>query len=167
MLIRNFSRYLTYNELRKKMKKIIMILIAVMALLGTALGQTTTTTTPKTKQGQFSAQSTSVDVSSTSLNFLYLRDGFDNYAAFSLPLYTFANTQGRFKLNTIGAFDPNDVSRQAYMGLGVSYDVVNTAGYKLTLFGGVKGLNLADNFRLQDGNRGYVFGLGFSIPFGK
>lgn len=149
------------------MKKIIMILIAVMALLGTALGQTTTTTTPKTKQGQFSAQSTSVDVSSTSLNFLYLRDGFDNYAAFSLPLYTFANTQGRFKLNTIGAFDPNDVSRQAYMGLGVSYDVVNTAGYKLTLFGGVKGLNLADNFRLQDGNRGYVFGLGFSIPFGK
>jgi hypothetical protein len=149
------------------MKKIIMILIAVMALLGTALGQTTTTTTPKTKQGQFSAQSTSVDVSSTSLNFLYLRDGFDNYAAFSLPLYTFANTQGRFKLNTIGAFDPNDISRQAYMGLGVSYDVVNTAGYKLTLFGGMKGLNLADNFRLQDGNRGYVFGLGFSIPFGK
>jgi hypothetical protein len=149
------------------MKKIIMILIAVMALLGTALGQTTTTTTPKTKQGQFSAQSTSVDVSSTSLNFLYLRDGFDNYAAFSLPLYTFANTQGRFKLNTIGAFDPNDISRQAYVGLGVSYDVVNTAGYKLTLFGGMKGLNLADNFRLQDGNRGYVFGLGFSIPFGK
>ena len=148
------------------MKKIIMILIAVMALLGTALGQTTTTT-PKTKQGQFSAQSTSVDVSSTSLNFLYLRDGFDNYAAFSLPLYTFANTQGRFKLNTIGAFDPNDISRQAYMGLGVSYDVVNTVGYKLTLFGGMKGLNLADNFRLQDGNRGYVFGLGFSIPFGK
>jgi hypothetical protein len=149
------------------MKKIIMILIAVMALLGIALGQTTTTTTPKTKQGQFSAQSTSVDVSSTSLNFLYLRDGFDNYAAFSLPLHTFANTQGRFKLNTIGAFDPNDISRQAYVGLGVSYDVVNTAGYKLTLFGGMKGLNLADNFRLQDGNRGYVFGLGFSIPFGK
>jgi ABC-type glycerol-3-phosphate transport system substrate-binding protein len=148
------------------MKKIIMILIAVMALLGTALGQTTTTT-PKTKQGQISAQSTSVDVSSTSLNFLYLRDGFDNYAAFSLPLYTFANTQGRFKLNTIGAFDPNDIKRQAYMGLGVSYDVVNTAGYKLTLFGGMKGLNLSDNFRLQDGDRGYVFGLGVSIPFGK
>jgi len=144
-----------------------MILVAVLALIGSAFAQTTTTTTPKTKQGQISAQSTSVDVSSTSLNFLYLRDGFDNYAAFSLPLYTFANTQGRFKLNTIGAFDPNDIKRQAYMGLGVSYDVVNTAGYKLTLFGGMKGLNLSDNFRLQDGDRGYVFGLGVSIPFGK
>ena len=167
MQIRNSWQILPYNKIRKKMKKLMMILVAVLALIGSAFAQTTTTTTPKTKQGQISAQSTSVDVSSTSLNFLYLRDGFDNYAAFSLPLYTFANTQGRFKLNTIGAFDPNDIKRQAYMGLGVSYDVVNTAGYKLTLFGGMKGLNLSDNFRLQDGDRGYVFGLGVSIPFGK
>ena len=148
------------------MKKLMMILVAVLALIGTAFGQTTTTA-PKTKQGQISAQSQTFDVTSTSLNFLYLRDGFDNYAAFSLPLYTFAKTQGRFKLNTIGAFDPNDIKRQAYVGMGVSYDVVDTAGYKLTLFGGMKGLNLADNFRVQDGNRGYVFGLGLSIAFGK
>ena len=128
-----------------------------------ALAPQSTTTT--NRSGDFSAQSQAIDFTGTSLNLLYLRDGYDNYAAFTLPLFDLGNTNGRLKLNAFGAFDPANIERQAYVGTGLSFDIVDEKGWKLTAFGGLKGLNLSDNFRLQDGNRSFVYGFGVSIPF--
>lgn len=126
--------------------------------------QSTTTKTVK-QSGGVSAQSQTIEITSTSLNLLYLRDGYDNFAAFTLPLYTFANTNGRLKLNTFGAFDPANIENRAYVGTGLSFDIFNDKGWKLTAFGGSKGFNVADNFKFQDGNRGWVYGFGITIPF--
>lgn len=144
------------------MKNFLITLVAALALSTTGLAQSTTTTK---QSSDVSAQSQTIEVTTTSLNLLYLRDGYDNYAAFTLPLYTFASTNGRLKLNTFGAFDPSNVERRAYIGTGFSFDLFDDKGWKLTAFGGIKGFNIADNFRFQDGNRGFVYGLGISIPF--
>jgi hypothetical protein len=152
-----------YNE-QTTMKNLLITLVAALALITTGFAQSTTTSSSK-QSGGVSAQSQTIEVTSTSLNLLYLRDGYDNYAAFTLPLYTFANTNGRLKLNTFGAFDPANIERRAYVGTGLSFDVLDEKGWKLTAFGGLKGFNLADNFRFQDGKRGFVYGFGLSIPF--
>jgi hypothetical protein len=151
------------------MKKYLVLLIALMTLSVTAFAQSTTTTTKKNAdtQGGFTAQSISYETTSTALNVLWLRDGFDNFAAFALPVYTFGNTQGKLKLNSTGAFDPNDVGNKAYVGAALSYDAYDKNGYKLTVYGGVKGLDLNDGLKFQSDKKGWVFGLGISIPFGS
>ena len=144
------------------MKNILLTLVALVAFGTMSFAQSTTTTTRQSDG--FTAQSQSVELTSTSLNLVYLRDGYDNYAAFTLPMYTFSGTGGRLKLNTFGAFDPNNIERRAYLSTGLSFDVVDQDGWKLTVFGGPKGFNVADNFRFQDGNRGWVYGVGISLP---
>jgi hypothetical protein len=128
------------------------------------LAQSTQTDTVK-QSGGVSAQSQTVEITSTRLNLMYLRDGYDNFAAFALPLYSVDNTNGRLKLNTFGAFDPSHTKKRVYVGTGISFDVFDEKGWKFTAFGGVKGFNVADNFKFQDGNRGWVYGFGITIPF--
>lgn len=123
--------------------------------------------TLKVKPGQVSAQSSSFTMSEKGLNFLYLRDGYTNFTAVSYTVAPISGTNGRLRLQALGAADPNDATNKAYLTLGLGYNLFNAAsGFRLDLFAGPKGFNVADGFKFQSGKNSLVFGVGFSIPLG-
>lgn len=113
---------------------------------------------------QLTTRSISTDVSNERFSLLYLRDGFDNFAAFEVPLHTIADTDGRLRLTSFGAYNPSDVTRQVYIGTGISADLLRWRGATVTGIVGWKGFDLANNFRAQEGRAALVFGFGLSVP---
>ena len=158
------------------MKNLITTLIAVVALAvsATAFSQTTTTTT--TKQVVVSTQQTkkpivaksySYSVTTTSVSLLYLRDGYQNYTALSVPLYTLTP---RLTANAIGSLDMNNLNKQVYAGTGLDWKVPCPGGFSFDVEGGLKGFNLASLngtgqvAGLATGKGAFVFGIGFTFP---
>lgn len=121
--------------------------------------------TPKVKPGQVSAQSSSFTLDEKGFNYLYLNDGQDSLTAISYTIAPIAGTNGRLRLQALGAADPADLRNKAYLTMGLGYNLFNSAsGFRLDLFAGPKGFNAADGFRFQSGKNSFVFGIGFSVP---
>jgi len=121
--------------------------------------------TLKTKPGQVSAQSSSFTMDERGINYLYLHDGKDNFTAISYTIAPIGGTNGRLRLQMLGAADPNDMSKKAYLTTGLGYNLFSAAsGFRVDLFAGPKGFNAADNFRFQSGRNSVVFGIGLAIP---
>ena len=118
-----------------------------------------------TPRGQVSAQSSSFTMDEKGINYIYLNDGHDNLAAISYTLAGIPGTNGRLRLQMLGAADPSDIKNKAYLTMGLGYNLFNSAsGFRLDLFAGPKGFNAADGFRFQSGRNSFVYGVGFSIP---
>jgi hypothetical protein len=123
--------------------------------------------TPKAKPGQVSAQSSSFSMDEKGVNFLYLNDGQSNLSAISYTISPIKGFNGRLRLQALGAADPADTSHKAYLTTGLGYNLFNAAsGFRLDLFAGPKGFNVADGFKFQSGKNSFVFGFGISIPLG-
>jgi len=121
--------------------------------------------TVKLKPGQVSAQSVSSFMDEKGFNFVYLNDGNDNLAAVSYTIAPIKGTNGRLRLQALGATDPSDSSKKAYLTMGLAYNLFNSAsGFRLDLLAGPKGFNVADGFKWEGGKNSLVFGVGFSIP---
>ena len=138
------------------MKKILLTLTAVMALVVSALAQ------------DEKPKSISVGTGDGKLSVLYLRDGLDDsYRAVSYRLYSLPTVPG-LSINAIGAIggDGNDV----YAGTGLSYSIPTRflpAGWGFNVVVGMKGFNLSDDFSFASGEGGFVYGFGLSIPIGS
>lgn len=102
-------------------------------------------------------------ITPTKITVTYLRDGHDNYAAITAPLYTIAGTDNRLKIVSFGATDRLNTQYRLYVGTGLSYEFVRTDNINLSLIAGWKGFNVSDNFRLSDNDRAWVFGVGLSF----
>jgi hypothetical protein len=64
--------------------------------------------------------------------------------------------------------NPGNLEDKAYLTLGLGYNLFNSAnGFRVDVFGGPKGFNVADGFKFQSGKGSWVFGVGFSIPLGN
>lgn len=102
----------------------------------------------------------SIDVQLTPNRFSvsYLRDGFDDYVAVTAPVFTFSGTQNRLKAVTFGAADRWNMRDRLYVGTGLSFDLYTSENFSVSILGGWKGLNVADNFRMVDNNRAWVWG---------
>ena len=157
------------------MKNTLFAALGLIALSASAFSQTTTTTKPKTQANQggpVQAQSFDYSVTTTGINLLYLRDGFDNLTALSVPYFTFPNTAGRLSANAIGAADMNNLSHKVYAGTGLNYHIPVKGGYGIDLVGGLKGFDLANlasgsSAGFSTGKGSWVFGIGISIPIGS
>lgn len=149
------------------MRKLILAAFAALVLSSPVLAQAVTTTNQKgpapKKDGEFSAQSESRSLTSTSLSLLRLDDGETKLAAFAVPNFTFKNTRKLLKLNTIGAYDPEDIGQKAYLGVALSLDIVDYQGFKATAYYGVRGYD----FNKTALNFGEVVGFGITIPLEK
>lgn len=147
------------------MKKILLTIgLAIM----TALSFAQTNKLPidaGTPRGQVSAQSSSFTMDEKGFNYLYLHDGKDSLTAISYTIAPISGTNGRLRLQMLGAADPNDMSKKAYLTMGLGYNLFSAAsGFRVDLFAGPKGFNAADNFHFQSGRNSFVFGIGLAIP---
>jgi len=121
--------------------------------------------TPKAKPGQVSAQSSSFTMDEKGINYLYLHDGHSSLTAISYTIAPIAGTNGRLRLQALGACDPTDIRNKAYLTMGLGYNLFNSAsGFRLDLFAGPKGFNVANGFKFQSGRDSFVFGIGIAIP---
>lgn len=119
------------------------------------------------KPGEVSAQSQTVTLTERGLDFLWLSDGYDGLAAISYTIAPISGTNGRLRLQMIGAADPNDSNNKTYLTMGLSYNLFNAAnGFRMDILAAPKGFNASDGFRFQSGRGSVVFGVGFSIPLG-
>lgn len=148
------------------MKKIILTsCLALAAAITFAQGNKLPIDAGTPKPGQVSGQSSSFTMDEKGVNFLYLHDGKNNLTAVSYTLKSIGGTNGRLRLQMLGAADPNDMNNKAYLTMGLGYNVFNAAsGFRLDLFAGPKGFNVADGFKFQSGRNSVVFGFGFSLP---
>lgn len=153
------------------MKRLLVLLIAMVALVATSFAQTTTNKLPVDAgvvSGQVSAQSSTITLTEKGFNWLWLNDGYDNLAAVSYTIAPIGGTNGRLRLQALGASDPSDASRKTYLSLGLGYNVFNAAnGFRLDVFAGPKGFNIADKWEFQRGKGALVFGFGISVPLGS
>jgi hypothetical protein len=153
------------------MKKFLMIIAVALSLVGSALAETNKLPIDagvlRQRPGEVSAQSSTVTMTEKGLNFLWLNDGYDNLGAISYTIAGIKGTNGRLRLQALGAGNPGNLQDQTYLTLGLSYNLFNAAsGFRVDLFGGPKGFNVSDNFRFTDGPRAFVWGFGLSIPLG-
>ena len=161
------------------MKNLITTLIAAVALAvsATAFSQTTSTVTKshvverttQSSKAPVVQKSVAYSVTTTNVNLLYLRDGYDNHTALSVPVYTFPSTGGRLTANTLGAANMNDLQHKVYVGAGLDYKVPIKNGYSFDLTGGLKGFDLANlgaspTAGFVTGKSAWVFGVGVTIP---
>lgn len=147
------------------MKKILLTIgLAIM----TALSFAQTNQLPidaGAPRGQVSAQSSSFTMDEKGINYLYLHDGKDSLTAISYTIAPIGGTNGRLRLQMLGAADPNDMSNKAYLTMGLGYNLFSaSSGFRVDLFAGPKGFNAADGFKFQSGRNSVVFGIGIAIP---
>jgi hypothetical protein len=118
-----------------------------------------------TPRSQVSAQSSSLTMTERGLNYLYLHDGHESLTAISYTVAGINGTNGRLRIQMLGAADPNNLDNKAYLTMGLGYNVFSSAsGFRLDLFAGPKGFNAADNFKFQSGRNSFVFGVGIALP---
>lgn len=153
------------------MNKFLVSLVFAISFITGAFAQSTSPTNTlalKGAQGDVSARSSTVTLTDSGLNLLWLNDGYDSLAAIAYSRGTVRGTNGRLSIQAIGAGDPNDLDKKAYLTLGLGFNVIRAAsGFRVDLFGGPKGFNIADNFKLQSGKGAWVFGFGVSLPIGN
>jgi hypothetical protein len=112
---------------------------------------------------QVSTQSVSYSSTLSDVSVLWLRDGLDaNYTALSYPLFQVSGLGNRVEFVGLGAMDSSN--NNVWAGTGISFLLLDTAGWKVKAFGGWKGFNLSNNFSVARDNSTWVFGLGISIP---
>lgn len=122
----------------------------------------------KPKQGEVGAQSSTVTMSEKGINYLWLNDGHDSLAAISYTIAPIQGTNGRLRLQALGAADPSDFRNKAYLTLGLAYNLFSSANlFRVDLFGGPKGFNIADGFKFERGKNSFIFGFGITIPIGS
>ncbi|MBS1722562.1 MAG: hypothetical protein JSS66_06085 [Armatimonadetes bacterium] len=153
------------------MKKLFCVLAAAVTMVCGAFAQSNQLPidagTPKLKPGEVASMSSSFTMTEKGLDWLYLNDGFDNLAAISYTIKPIQGTNGRLRLQALGAADPSDMSKKAYLTMGLGYNLFNAAnGFRLDLFAGPKGFNVADGFKFQSGKGAFVFGFGVTVPLG-
>lgn len=154
------------------MNKFLVSLVFAISFITGAFAQSATPTNTlalKGAQGDVSARSSTVTLNENGLNFLWLNDGYDSLAAISYSRGTIKGTKGRLRLQVLGAGDPSNLDEKAYLTLGLAFNVINvvSSGFRVDLFAGPKGFNVADNFKLQSGKGAWVFGFGVSLPIGN
>lgn len=124
--------------------------------------------TLRPERGQVGAQSTTFTMTEKGFNFLWLNDGYDSLGAISYTIAPIKGTNGRLRLQALGAGNPGNLSEKAYLTMGLGYNLFNAAnGFRLDVFAGPKGFNMADNWKFQSGKGSLVFGFGVSIPLGN
>lgn len=115
----------------------------------------------------FSTRSTSFFMDEKGFNFTWLNDGHDNLAAISYTIYPISGTNGRLRIQALGAADPSDMGNKVYLSAGLAYNLFSAAsGFRVDLFAGPKGLNIADGWKWERGRNSFVFGIGLTIPVG-
>ena len=153
------------------MKKLLLA-VTLGALSVLSFAQTTSNKLPVDAgtvrgSGQVSAQSSSFFMDEKGFNYLYLSDGHDNLAAISYTIAPIKGTNGRLRLQALGAADPANLNNKTYLTLGLGYNLFNSAsGFRLDVFAGPKGFNAADGFKFQSGKNSFVLGIGVAIPLG-
>lgn len=151
------------------MKKLLTILIAIVGLSVIASAQNFSKIGIRPlnyhPKGQVSAQSLDVNVTSTSLNVLYLKDGLNNsYTALAVPMYQVVGLGNRVNICALGAFDSRISTNNVYVGTGISVNLIKQDNWSIDAYGGWKGFNIADRFSTTSGSGGYVGGIGLKIP---
>lgn len=154
------------------MKKFLFNLVLAASLVLGAFAQSNQLPvdagTPKLSRGQVGAQSTTLTMTEKGFNFLWLNDGYESLGAISYTVAPIKGTNGRLRLQALGAGNPGNLENKAYLTLGLGYNLFNSAnGFRVDVFGGPKGFNAADSFKFQDGKGSFVFGVGLSIPLGN
>lgn len=153
------------------MKKFLLSLVLAVSLVAGAFAQSNQLPvdagTLKPGRGQVGAQSTSFTMTEKGFDFLWLNDGYESLSAISYTVAPIKGTNGRLRLQALGAGNPGSLEDKAYLTLGLGYNLFNSAsGFRVDLFAGPKGFNVADGFKFQSGKAAYVFGFGISIPLG-
>jgi len=111
------------------------------------------------------AQSSDVSVTADKIKVLWLQDGLsNNFTAFTYPLYKVTGLGSRVNVVALGAYQMQTVKTNFYTGTGLSVDLINTGGFTVTGFGGLKGFNVSNGFSMASGKEAFVFGLGISVP---
>ena len=156
--------------MKNRMNKFLTTVILGISLVAGAFAQSNQLPvdagTVKTR-GEVSAQSQTITMTERGLDVLWLSDGYDNLAAITYTIAPIKGTNGRLRLQMIGAADPNDSNNKTYLTMGLSYNLFNAAnGFRVDIFAAPKGFNFADGFKWQEGRGSVVFGVGFSIPLG-
>jgi hypothetical protein len=164
------------------MNKLIITLMALLVMVSGVFAQASVDTSVARKstkpfsqfairpygwQDRNSVRAQSLDVSTTGANIsvLWLRDSLTNdYTAFSYPVFEVQGLGNRVNIVALGAYQMNTVKTNVYAGTGLSLDLVNTDGWKLSGYAGLKGLNLTQNFTAAQGKGMYVFGLSLTVP---
>lgn len=117
---------------------------------------------------QVSAQSLDVTSTSGGASLLWLNDGLNNnFTAFSYPVYQVGGLGNRVNVVALGAYQMGSVKTNIYTGAGLSLNLLNSGGWNLDLYGGLKGLNVTQNFTFAQGRDAFVFGLGLTVPLNK
>lgn len=117
------------------------------------------------KSKTIQAQSLDTQVTSDRLSVLWLRDGYNNdYTALAVPMFKVTGLGNRVNIVGLGAYDSKFSKTNLYAGTGLQVNLVQRSGWNVNLYGGYKGLNLGNNFRVSEGQAAWVFGLGISIP---
>lgn len=150
------------------MKKLLISLTAIVALFSIAsaepIGIRSVNWSPQKSDGVRSL-SLATNVSTSSVGVLWLRDGLSaNYTAVSYPLFQISGLGNRVEIVGLGAFDSNFSKTNVWGGTGLSVSVLRSSGFDLKLYGGYKGFNFGDNFRLAEGREAFVWGVGLNIP---
>lgn len=153
------------------MKKFLLSLVLAVGVIAGAFAQSNQLPvdagTLKPGRGQVGAQSTSVTMTEKGFNFLWLNDGYESFGAISYTIAPIKGTNGRLRLQALGAGNPGNINDKAYLTLGFGYNLFNAAsGFRVDVFAGPKGFNVADDFKFQSGRASWVFGIGVSIPLG-
>lgn len=156
----------------KIMKKFLLSLVLAVSLVAGALAQSNQLPvdagTPKLGRDQVGAQSTTITMTERGFDLLWLNDGYESLSAISYTIAPIKGTNGRLRLQALGAGNPGNLNEKAYLTLGLGYNLFNSAsGFRVDLFAGPKGFNVADGFKLASGKASFVFGVGFSIPLGN
>lgn len=154
------------------MKKFLLSLVLAVGVIAGALAQSNQLPvdagTLKPGRGQVGAQSTTFTMTEKGFDFLWLNDGYESLGAISYTIAPIKGTNGRLRLQALGAGNPGNLEDKAYLTLGLGYNLFSSAnGFRVDVFGGPKGFNVADGFKFQSGKGSWVFGVGFSIPLGN
>lgn len=151
------------------MKKLLIVLTAVVALFSMAsaepVGIRSINWHPQTREGSVKPLSVATNVTSSSVGVLWLRDGLStNYTAVSYPLFQVSGLSNRVEIVALGAFDSNFSKTNVWGGTGLSVSVLRQSGFELKVYGGYKGFNFGNNFKLAEGAEAFVWGVGLNIP---
>lgn len=154
------------------MKKFLLSLVLAVGVIAGAFAQSNQLPVDagilKPGRGQVGAQSTAFTMTEKGFNFLWLNDGYESLSAISYTIAPIKGTNGRLRIQALGAGNPGNLKEKAYLTLGLGYNLFSAAsGFRVDIFGGPKGFNAADNFKFQSGRASWVFGVGVSIPFGN
>ena len=154
------------------MNKLLLNLVLAVSLFACAFAQNNQLPvdagTPKSGSGQVGAMSTSFTMTEKGFDFLWLSDGYESLGAISYTIAPIKGTGGRLRLQALGAGNPGNLEDKAYLTMGLGYNLFNAAnGFRVDVYGGPKGFNLADGFKFQSGKGSWVFGIGVSIPLGN